>query len=203
MSDHLKYCNISDSSVEINTEDYTDINIEEKKGDELLIELYRERTFLYDKSNINFKDCLMKQNAWLEISKIMTQICDMYNPSYCQKRCTTLRDQYNRGKRKIEIESKSGSGATKAIRFPFFAQLAFLDRVIQRRRSYTNYAKSQPFIVDEGSNESQSAANALSSEENENVNGQLFDKFKRFNKENIAPKMKKWKVDETKELEQS
>lgn len=75
MSDHLKYCNISDSSVEINTEDYTDINIEEKKGDELLIELYRERTFLYDKSNINFKDCLMKQNAWLEISKIMTQIC--------------------------------------------------------------------------------------------------------------------------------
>ncbi|XP_018308414.1 uncharacterized protein, partial [Mycetomoellerius zeteki] len=159
MSDHLKYCNISDSSVEINTEDYTDINIEEKKGDELLIELYRERTFLYDKSNINFKDCLMKQNAWLEISKIMTQICgDMYNPSYCQKRCTTLRDQYNREKRKIEIESKSGSGATKATRFLFFAQLAFLDRVIQRRRSYTNYAKSQPFIVDEGSNESQSTA---------------------------------------------
>lgn len=52
-------------------------------------------------------------------------------------------------------------------------------------RSYTNYAKSQPFIVDEGSNESQSTANALSSEENENVNGQLVDKFKRFNKENI------------------
>ncbi|KYN07874.1 hypothetical protein ALC62_01152, partial [Cyphomyrmex costatus] len=100
-----------------------------------LLELYRERPFLYDKSNINFKDCLMKQNAWLEISKTMTQICgDMYNPSYCQKRCTTLRDQYSREKRKAEIESKSGSAATKATRFPFFAQLTFLDRVIQRRR---------------------------------------------------------------------
>lgn len=59
---------------------------------------------------------------------------DMYTPSYCQKRCISLRDQYNREKRKAEIESKSGSAATKITRFPFFSQLAFLDHVIKRRR---------------------------------------------------------------------
>lgn len=40
-------------------------------GDEFLIELYRERPFLYDKKNSNFKNILMKENAWKEISKIM------------------------------------------------------------------------------------------------------------------------------------
>lgn len=81
MSDHFNYCNIiTDLPDEISTNDWDDgcepayVNIEEKKGDELLIELYRERPFLYDKSNASFKDCLMKQNAWIEISKIMIQI---------------------------------------------------------------------------------------------------------------------------------
>lgn len=80
MSDHLNYCNtMVDLSNEINIEDWNNncefasVNIEEKNGDELLIELYRERSFLYDKNNGNFKDSLMKQNAWIEISKIMTQ----------------------------------------------------------------------------------------------------------------------------------
>lgn len=77
MSDHSNYCNIADSPDEISTDDYDNelvyVNIEEKSGDELLIELYRERPFLYDKNNTNFKDCLMKQNAWVEISEIMTQ----------------------------------------------------------------------------------------------------------------------------------
>jgi len=58
----------------------------------------------------------------------------MYTLSYCQKRCTSLRDQYNREKRKAEIESKSGSAATKATQFPFFSQLTFLDHIIKRRR---------------------------------------------------------------------
>jgi len=77
MSDHLNYCNIIADLPEISTDNNCEpacINIEEKSGDELLIELYRERPFLYDKSNVNFKDCIMKQNAWIEISKIMIQI---------------------------------------------------------------------------------------------------------------------------------
>lgn len=58
----------------------------------------------------------------------------MYTPSYCQRRCITLRDQYSREKRKAEIESKSGSAAAKTTRFPFFSQLTFLDSIIKRRR---------------------------------------------------------------------
>lgn len=80
MSDHINYCNsIADLSDEISTDDCDNgcipasVDIEEKSGDKLLIELYRERPFLYDKSNASFKDCLMKQNAWIEIFKIMTQ----------------------------------------------------------------------------------------------------------------------------------
>lgn len=80
MFDHLNYCNITIDDGDFSTDNYDDnteqyIDIEEKSGDELLIELYRERPFLYDKSHPSFKDCLMKQNAWTEISKTMTQTC--------------------------------------------------------------------------------------------------------------------------------
>lgn len=59
---------------------------------------------------------------------------DVYTPSYCQRRCISLRDQYTREKRKAESESKSGSAAVKITQFPFFSQLKFLDSVIKRRR---------------------------------------------------------------------
>lgn len=75
MSDH-SYINLAaDVPDEISSDDCdkpTCVNIEEMKGDEFLIELYRERPFLYDKKNSSFKDCLIKQNAWNEISKIMS-----------------------------------------------------------------------------------------------------------------------------------
>jgi len=47
--------------------------IEEKEGDDFLIELYRERKYLYDKSHRDFKDKQKKENAWFEISTIMQQ----------------------------------------------------------------------------------------------------------------------------------
>lgn len=47
--------------------------IEEKSGDDFLIELFRQRSYLYDKENLNFKNTAMKQNAWNEISKIMIE----------------------------------------------------------------------------------------------------------------------------------
>lgn len=67
-------------------------------------------------------------------NEIVVLLDDMYTPAYCQKRCTSLRDQYNREKRKIATESKSGSAAAKTVRFPFFSQLTFLDHVIKKRR---------------------------------------------------------------------
>lgn len=51
----------------------TNIYISEKMGDDYLIELYRERRFLYDKRHRDFKDSELKNNAWKEISSIMTK----------------------------------------------------------------------------------------------------------------------------------
>jgi len=51
----------------------TNINVPEKIGDDYLIELYRERRFLYDKKHRDFKDNELKHNAWEEISLIMTK----------------------------------------------------------------------------------------------------------------------------------
>ena len=45
--------------------------IEEKEGDDVLIELYKERRFLYDNSHQDFKNKQKKENAWIEISHIM------------------------------------------------------------------------------------------------------------------------------------
>jgi len=57
-----------------NTEDAaTNICVKEKVGDEYLIELYRQRKFLYDKKDRDFKDNEVKNNAWEEISRIMTK----------------------------------------------------------------------------------------------------------------------------------
>lgn len=76
MSDHESYCDYVDElniGAEDVLEDYNSENVivEERNGDDFLIELYRERPFLYDKKNSNFKNILMKENAWKEISKIM------------------------------------------------------------------------------------------------------------------------------------
>lgn len=49
------------------------ITIEEKDGDNYLIELYRERQCLYDKSHRDFKNKLIKENVWSEISTIMQE----------------------------------------------------------------------------------------------------------------------------------
>ncbi|KAL0115678.1 hypothetical protein PUN28_010897 [Cardiocondyla obscurior] len=112
MSDHQDYCNNftavihRDNYLSSNNNEQDNIILEERSGDEFLIELFRERSFLYDKSNKNFKNILMKENAWKEISKAMieTNCGDCYTPEYCLKRCTSLREQYNREKRKIEAQ---------------------------------------------------------------------------------------------------
>lgn len=56
-----------------NIMDEINICVPEKIGDEYLIELYRERRFLYDKRHRDFKDNELKKTAWEEISSIMTK----------------------------------------------------------------------------------------------------------------------------------
>lgn len=76
MEDH-QYTTLNDECVDnpITHVEYSSENvaIEEKEGDDFLIELYRERKFLYDKSHRNFKNKQIKENTWSEISIIMQQ----------------------------------------------------------------------------------------------------------------------------------
>ncbi|XP_066602121.1 uncharacterized protein [Prorops nasuta] len=182
MCDHQIY---TKSLLYAEEEDELEIFTNEKKGDELLIELFKERPYLYDKSNINFKDSIMRNNAWVEISTIMIEVNHdkMYTPQYCQKRCTSLRDQYTNVKRINNCPS--GSGAVKQTKFAFFSQLSFLDDVI-KRRNYTNCPKP-----------STSGRSQLP----ESINTYEFSDILK-DKENVIPfKEKKRKIDETRELE--
>lgn len=43
--------------------DMDDVKVDEKVGDDYLIDLYRERRFLYDKQDKTLKDNAMKENA--------------------------------------------------------------------------------------------------------------------------------------------
>lgn len=76
---HLYFCQVPDEAFKNevaennNPNKNDDLNIDEKVGDDYLIDLYRERRFLYDKRDKNFKDNVMKETAWLEISKIMIE----------------------------------------------------------------------------------------------------------------------------------
>lgn len=70
--DHQYYAaNVDISNEDIKNERENEICIEEKDGDAFLIDLYRERSFLYDKSHNDFKNKIIRDNAWNEISKIM------------------------------------------------------------------------------------------------------------------------------------
>lgn len=88
---------------------------EDKSNDKILIALYGKRLFLYDKKKRDFEDLIVIENAWNEIFKtiIETNCGNFYTPDYCQRRCTSLREQYNREKKKIENQSRSGSAAPK------------------------------------------------------------------------------------------
>lgn len=131
--------------------------------------MYRERPFLYNKGHNDFKNKLIKDNAWNEISKIMrdknygklqilffTQYFllhliinlykyndglkyqnlsgNFYTSEYCQTRCTSLRNQYNREKRILNSQYKSGSAASTHKPFAFYSQLSFLDNYVRKRR---------------------------------------------------------------------
>ncbi|KYM97066.1 hypothetical protein ALC62_12257 [Cyphomyrmex costatus] len=112
-----------------------DLKIDEKEGEDYLIDLYRERHFLYDKRDRNFKDNEMKANAWLEISKIMIEknCGNYYTPEYCQKRLKTLREKFSRLQRN-DKNTKSGSAASTEKPSPLLNQMSFLNTYIQRRR---------------------------------------------------------------------
>ncbi|XP_066585662.1 uncharacterized protein [Prorops nasuta] len=208
--DHQDYCNVYCPN-DFDDEDDSACNFLEnnnlKRGDELLIELYKERPFLYDKKEKNFKDTIMKSNAWMEISKLMIEINEdnLYTPTYCQKRCNSLRDQYNKEKRRINDLCKSGSGAPKSSQFPYSMQLSFLDKIIKRRRSYTNSqinSNQQSVSINEDTTFNSAETNA--DKENGGSGEQQRDNSRSssvLGEECFSKIKKRCKIDETKSLE--
>ncbi|XP_071567132.1 uncharacterized protein [Temnothorax nylanderi] len=118
------------------------VNVLEKVDDNYLVELYRERRFLYDKSHPDFKDNELKSNAWEEISSIMRDknLGNFYTAEYCKRRLTNLREQYVRLKKEQNL--KSGSIACSKKKSALLSELSFLDGYIQRRRTLTSMKKN-------------------------------------------------------------
>lgn len=72
MTDHEYYeSNEYVCSEDLSNERENDISMEEKDADALLIELYKKHPFLYDKTHNDFKNKIIRANAWKEISKVM------------------------------------------------------------------------------------------------------------------------------------
>ncbi|KAL6258151.1 hypothetical protein P5V15_010074 [Pogonomyrmex californicus] len=146
MEDHhytLSNNHIDDSMIYVEDTESTNENIasEQKDSDDYLIELYKERRYLYDHNHQDFKNKLIKENAWIEISVIMQEknLGKHYTPEYCQTRCTSLRDQYSREKR----NTKSESIYSKRKTFVFFSQLSFLDNYIKRRKTFSTIKRKR------------------------------------------------------------
>ncbi|XP_011629739.1 uncharacterized protein LOC105422137 isoform X2 [Pogonomyrmex barbatus] len=78
MEDHhyiLSNNHIDDSMIYVEDTESAIENIasEQKDNDDYLIELYKERRYLYDHNHQDFKNKLIKENAWIEISVIMQE----------------------------------------------------------------------------------------------------------------------------------
>ncbi|XP_077282821.1 uncharacterized protein LOC143908866 [Temnothorax americanus] len=121
----------------------------EKGTDELLIDAVRSYPHLYNSSLKEYKDTNMKENSWIEISKIL----DM-SVSTCQNRWLRLRERFSKEKRLRELETRSGSGATHRPVFPLYHNLLFLDSHIKRRKSYTNVSAAKKQLMDASSTSS-------------------------------------------------
>jgi len=70
MSDH-QYCNNMFNKIENDKKTTIDNNIDFKDNDELLIDAVKAYPHLYNNQDRNFKDNLMKENSWREISLAM------------------------------------------------------------------------------------------------------------------------------------
>ncbi|XP_011684318.1 PREDICTED: transcription factor Adf-1-like, partial [Wasmannia auropunctata] len=119
---------------EIEDEVICEINTQsEVDGDRLLISLVQSHPYLYNKELSDFKDALKKENAWIEIAKILNM-----KMGECQTRWTRLRERYTREKKQKQEESTTGSGASRRKTFEFFDNMKFLEPFIKKRRTMTN-----------------------------------------------------------------
>ncbi|XP_063216728.1 uncharacterized protein LOC134527735 isoform X1 [Bacillus rossius redtenbacheri] len=81
-----------------------DVYLEDKTGDNLLVEVVKGYPHLYDCKCYDFKDLRMRENTWQEIAEILH--CTAFD---CQFRWKRLRERYCREKKLLEVSERSGS----------------------------------------------------------------------------------------------
>ncbi|KAL4083006.1 hypothetical protein QTP88_028336 [Uroleucon formosanum] len=100
--------------------------------DEILLQEIQANPILFDLSDANYKNIVMKDSIWKEISlKIGKTVDDT------KKRWKNIRDSYSRNKRK----PGTGSAASNKKKWSLAPHLSFLDRVEYERVSTSNVSK--------------------------------------------------------------
>ncbi|XP_011689336.1 PREDICTED: transcription factor Adf-1-like [Wasmannia auropunctata] len=136
MSDHSQYCNTAVQ--ELGDDELVHDNDNLKESDELLIDAVRAYPHLYNHQDRNFKDQMMKENSWKEISLAVN-----IPVSDCQNRWIRLRERFGKEKRQRELDSRSGSGVSRRTGFTYYENMSFLNDHIKRRKTHTNISSSK------------------------------------------------------------
>lgn len=124
---HLEIHSTSSGAVKIMSED----NLCEK-----LIEAVKENEHLYNIRSENYKDSFMKENTWRTIAESLG-----IDVNEAKKRWKTLRDTYAKKKKEHERLQRSGSGATKREKWPYFALMDFLRDQVKTRSSFCSLGR--------------------------------------------------------------
>ncbi|XP_048000106.1 uncharacterized protein LOC125237166 [Leguminivora glycinivorella] len=107
---------------------------------EKLIELVRERSLLYDLSDVDYKNRDKKAEAWLQIATAL----GFGDSKLWIAKWKSLRDSY--GKFKKNNESSTGQSYKKYKTWPWASQMRFLDDYNVRRPTESNSQPSQATI---------------------------------------------------------
>lgn len=120
--------------------------------DELIIACVQSYSHLYNKSDKNYKDNMMKEKSWEEIAKtcntsgifLKSLICKNKNileitfkssiVNEVQERWKRVKDRYGKQRRLNDRAMRSGSAAKTIKQWPLFESMKFMEKHIQRRR---------------------------------------------------------------------
>ncbi|XP_045508884.1 transcription factor Adf-1-like [Colias croceus] len=125
--------------------------------EEKLINIVAGHPFLYDISNQNYRNKLVKDNVWKAIGKDLNK-----NSDECKKKWKAIRDGYHRFKKKHKLGT--GSATPKHSKGKRHLLLSFLESVPEHRSGGSNIPSSPRAPQ---SNEEDSVDNLLSSNEQE------------------------------------
>ncbi|XP_054266996.1 uncharacterized protein LOC128989152 [Macrosteles quadrilineatus] len=134
--------------------------------DDALIDLVRENPVIFDLSQKNYKDVLVKKNVWKKISTELGK-----NEEDCRTRWKTIRDTYRRNMNRLKEKTKTGSPAFQKSKY-INKNLNFLEKCTKKRNVVTSLSSassstSQVEVVNTSNQGEKPETNASSSQENQ------------------------------------